>query len=126
MSNEIVRETKSYYWEKVPVYEKYVDNENTSYCEECGQPTGTYITQEGVNILRYEIKKRKKDHWWAMNKAMEKYLIPKMVEEIMAPTLFDRFMKGGKIKVPTIKKKTFNPAFPENPSEDWDEKDHAD
>ncbi|HEX9059128.1 MAG TPA: hypothetical protein VF941_03020 [Clostridia bacterium] len=123
--NNIVKETKHYYWEKVPVYEKYVDKENTSYCEDCGQPTGTYITQEGVNILRYEVKKRKKDWGYALAKSFDKYILPRMVENIMAPSIFDRW-KGGKLTVPKIKKKTFNPAFPENPSEDWDEKDHAD
>ena len=62
-------------------------------CDECGHKTGEHFEDRGVHILRYEIKKLKKDIYWTLSKMYEK----RLMEEISRPSILEKH-NGSTIK----------------------------
>lgn len=84
------KETKCYYWTEDPVFDHYEDVEIIDYCETCGQEEGSHTESRGVNQVGTKITKHKKDIWFAMAKVTEKYILPRVVDSIMEPSIFDK------------------------------------
>lgn len=90
------KETKCYYWEWVAVYDRYEKVFVPSYCESCGQQDGGYWDEVGVNIIRYDLKKFKKDTFYLMGKAMEKILLPSIEKNIRSSSYLFNFFNSKK------------------------------
>lgn len=87
------KETKCYYWDWIPVYEKYVDVEVSDYCYECGQKNGSHTKSQGVNLLRYDLKRFYKNNLYYMGRAMENLVTPYIEESIRTPSIFQTLLK---------------------------------
>ena len=94
------KDTKNYYWERVPVFEKYKDRKVKEYCDDCGHLIGTHVEKVGVHLLGHEWKRFKKGPFYLMNKVMEKTLGQKIVDSVMNRSYFNG--TGSKIKLPEI------------------------
>lgn len=82
------KETKYYYWVSFPIYKSYKNVRHYTHCDDCGHVTGSYTYKVGIGKpIRIDWKRHKKDTRWYMSQTMKKIMIPKIVENIMKPSI---------------------------------------
>lgn len=98
-------ETEHYYYEDVPVYERYETVREPRYCETCGQEDGYNEHDKGVNLLGYKKRKFKKDGWYYLNRNMAALVEDTLTDSLSTSPLFSKMSwNGKKIKIPSLKK----------------------
>lgn len=96
---DLPKDTKTHYYVAEPVYDRYKTVKVTDRCYDCGHKIGSHNETRGVKIVGYEIKKYKKDIWYHMIKANERYMAKSLKNEINNFNLFTGKKTGSILKI---------------------------
>lgn len=76
-------ETDTHYFYLEPVYDRYKKVKVIDRCECCDHKIGEHFEQRGVKLIKWKVKKAKKDIHYYLNKTMNDYYAPKIIDSIL-------------------------------------------
>ena len=88
---ELPKDTDTHYFYHSPIYDHYKKVKVIERCECCDHKTGEHFEKRGVKVIKWEIKKGKKDMQYHLNQMWYE----QMMRRVKVPSLLDN-IKGKK------------------------------
>lgn len=105
-------DTDSHHFYLEPVYDHYKKVKVIDRCEHCDHKIGEHFEERGVKLLRYEVKRAKKDIHYHMRKVMTDYYASQIKGYILDDHLINKLKTRPH-------KPTVDDLVPDSMKEDW-------